>query len=701
MAKGFKKLSVLIIIAAIIMSLVGVNVINTRLKTPKASAADNNFLASESPEFMIDLGEDQTSTDDVKIVKTQVLNASGQPTNILAIARKNSEGIAVNVPKDSNFKPGKYEVQVTYEKNGEILTYNQEFTWGVLAINPDKSIYLPAEEALIGMAVLDDFGRMVCDAEVDLEIISPKGSKNLLSTADGQIKISPECEVYGVTDLPDYYTEYIFNQTGTYILRLTANTANGVKTIEDKILVMAESVDFDVQRTGPTRIYPLNKDWMRFTILANQDYSGPIIESVPASFEITSQPGLTITTVNDIKKLTWQANLVKGKTYNFNYEFDAPDVSPEFYVLGPLTIGGWQENRQWQIASDAAPSYRATGVMTDRGPGTTCAHPAGIQTNDIMIAFIETGGQAVSMDAGAGEGTWTEVTNSRQTSGNAYLVAYWSRYDGSQIAPSTTDSGDHNSCVVVAFYGVKTSGTPYNISAGGTEASDQTGSIPGATTSIADTLVVVALATDLPDETAVNKFSGWANADLTGIGEAADETHKTGDGGGTAVAYGAYGSVGTYDPTAVTLVDAAVKAMVSIALEPPPVNNLPTIESYEDYPDPIYNQNDITFWVDWNDADAEDNRIFICDADSADQNGCTGGTTWCSTTLASTDPVSCTYTTRSEQIATSPNAYYAFTCDDEGCVATSGAGTFTVLATSTASMIIKGGMRFLGGVRLR
>ena len=57
MSKGFKKLSALIIIAAIIMSLVGVNIINTRLKTPKAAAAENTFLASESPQFIIDLGE--------------------------------------------------------------------------------------------------------------------------------------------------------------------------------------------------------------------------------------------------------------------------------------------------------------------------------------------------------------------------------------------------------------------------------------------------------------------------------------------------------------------------------------------------------------------------------------------------------------------------------------------------------------------
>ena len=34
------------------------------------------------------------------------------------------------------------------------------------------------------------------------------------------------------------------------------------------------------------------------------------------------------------------------------YEFDPPDVWPEFFLLGPLRIGTWQEARLWQIAFD-------------------------------------------------------------------------------------------------------------------------------------------------------------------------------------------------------------------------------------------------------------------------------------------------------------------------------------------------------------
>ncbi|MBI2653175.1 right-handed parallel beta-helix repeat-containing protein, partial [Candidatus Woesearchaeota archaeon] len=61
-----------------------------------------------------------------------------------------------------------------------------------------------------------------------------------------------------------------------------------------------------------------------------------------------------ITTINDTKIISIPANLKKGSKYILSYKFDAPDISPEFYVLGPLEIGAFKEARQWQIANDQA-----------------------------------------------------------------------------------------------------------------------------------------------------------------------------------------------------------------------------------------------------------------------------------------------------------------------------------------------------------
>ena len=239
-------------------------------------------------------------------------------------------------------------------------TQEQDFTWGVLAINTHKSIYLPNEAASIGIAVLDNEGHMVCDADVTLTITDPSDNETVLSTSNGLINVSPQCCVYGVTNLPDYYTNYTVGGAGTYVMNLTvtAVTADGTKSITDEFTVQ-NSVDFDVARDGATRIYPPVPYVMNFTIKANKDYTGLIKEYVPASFVITPQDGLTVTTVGDTdtKILTWTRNLVEGETYNIYYEFDAPDISPYLFTLGALEIGSFKEVRQWQIANDATVTY--------------------------------------------------------------------------------------------------------------------------------------------------------------------------------------------------------------------------------------------------------------------------------------------------------------------------------------------------------
>jgi hypothetical protein len=259
---------------------------------------------------------------------------------------------SIKIPSQRAFRAGLYKLKVELVTDNKTYVEEQDFTWGVLAINTHKSIYLPDETAFIGMAVLDNEGHMVCDADVTLTITDPDNKETVLSTSNGLIKVSPQCSVYGVTNLPDYYTNYTVGSVGTYVMNLTAVTSAGVYTIMDNFTVQ-NSVAFDVARDGPTRIYPVEPYRMNFTIKANKNYNGLIKEYVPASFAITPQDGLTVTTAGDTKILSWNRNLIKGETYNIYYEFDAPDISPYLFVLGHLEIGDWHEARQWMIASDA------------------------------------------------------------------------------------------------------------------------------------------------------------------------------------------------------------------------------------------------------------------------------------------------------------------------------------------------------------
>jgi len=233
-------------------------------------------------------------------------------------------------------------------------------------------------------------------------------------------------------------------------------------------------------------------------------------------------------------------------------------------------------------AAGSTPTFVAAGAVAANAAAITPALPAGIATNDILLLFLETRNQAITI-ANQNGGTWTEVTNSPQGSGTTdgtRLTAFWSRNNGTQGAPTTSDSGNHQLGRIVAFRGCVTSGNPWDVTAGGVEATaDTSGAIPGATTTVANTLVVAAIATSLPDADGTANFSAWTNANLTSVTERTDNTTVTGNGGGLGVVTGVKATAGAYGNTTVTCGTAAVKGMVSIALKPgggggsPPVAN--------------------------------------------------------------------------------------------------------------------------------
>ncbi|HBR19224.1 MAG TPA: hypothetical protein DD726_03290, partial [Phycisphaerales bacterium] len=254
--------------------------------------------------------------------------------------------------------------------------------------------------------------------------------------------------------------------------------------------------------------------------------------------------------------------LINNTTYYWRIDEVGPDGTTEGDVWNFTTI------------DPPVPTFVAAGSVAS-GTGTiTPAFPAGIATGDILLLFLETSNQAISISNQNG-GTWTAVANSPQGTGTAAgttgarLTAFWSRYNGTQGAPTTSDSGDHQLGRMIAIRGAVSSGNPWDVTAGGVEAvSDTSGSIPGATTTVGNTLVVTAIATSLPDASSTAKFSAWTNANLTSVTERIDNSVTAGNGGGLAVATGIRATTGAYGNTAVTLVNAAYKGMMSIAIKP-------------------------------------------------------------------------------------------------------------------------------------
>lgn len=310
--------------------------------------------------------------------------------NIFQVNYLGNGEFTIKAKESRQFKPGKYTLDITIEEDGKIFTTKEDFTWGVLAFNVNKSIYLPGETAYLQMGVLDDNGDTICDADLELEIIAPDGGIAILSTDNGLIIRSPECGPNNVINTPDYYGHYGVAGVGVYRTKLTAWTTNGERKITD-LFEVQEMVPFEIERIGPTRIYPIADYEVKFKIKANSDFKGKFIEYVPACFKIVEQkqdgavmhnaPAVAKTAEDkNEKEIVWWADWKAGKEYLLTYTLDAPDISPEFYLLGPAKISGqikflvdeeseweeidFQEYRQWQIASDATTVYTTSGTDT-------------------------------------------------------------------------------------------------------------------------------------------------------------------------------------------------------------------------------------------------------------------------------------------------------------------------------------------------
>lgn len=221
----------------------------------------------------------------------------------------------------------------------------------------------------------------------------------------------------------------------------------------------------------------------------------------------------------------------------------------------------------------ATPDFVSAGAVGASVGTFVPGAPNFTQDGDVLLLFIATASQNVTVSGG--NQTWTEVTNSPQSVGSvgssgAQLTVFWARRGAtSPTMPTVGDSGNHQMGIVLAFRSCTSSGVPYNVTAGDTESGDidTSGSIPGATTTAANTLIVAAIATALPDSsTSDTNLSGWTNANLGSLTERADETTSSGNGSGLGVATGTYAGPGDYGTTSVTTSTNTAKAMMSIAL---------------------------------------------------------------------------------------------------------------------------------------
>src|SRR6185312_8195623 len=165
-----------------------------------------------------------------------------------------------------------------------------EFYWGVLALNPDQTVYEPGQTAHLSISALDDDGNTVCDASLDLAVTTPSGQQIDVPVASGG-----GCGANNVTTLPDYVAEYTPQEPGTYTLTLSYLDQSGavINSSTDEFEV-DQNVPFIVQREGPTRVYPPSAYAMNVNVTANQSFTGTIEEVLPEGFTVTDTGGATL-----------------------------------------------------------------------------------------------------------------------------------------------------------------------------------------------------------------------------------------------------------------------------------------------------------------------------------------------------------------------------------------------------------------------
>lgn len=341
---------------------------------------------------------------ELRIVKAQVFDINGQKVNFEPFPQYENGKTLIKIPKVYAFKPGKYTLKVELTDGQKIFLSSKNFEWGVLALNFNKSIYQANEIVRGGIAVLDKNGHTICNAKIDLSISAPDGNITKFSTTDGSIEKGLECGPNTITIKPDYYFTFQANKIGIYQVVLAVQTSEGAKTINDNFEAR-EKMPFSVERIGPIRIWPLADYRMKIIIKTYEDYKGTVREIVPAVFDVLKvegdyayyqiKPGTL-----DAQMIDMEVDFKANQTYALSYEFNPPDISPEFYLLGPFQFTNFKEARQWQIASDAVTNGATLvyGDSTDDGnlnfrnytaPSTLGSELTTATTSASDIAFVK------------------------------------------------------------------------------------------------------------------------------------------------------------------------------------------------------------------------------------------------------------------------------------------------------------------------
>lgn len=353
--------------------------INESVSFGTGATGDKDLNADESPTIAVQTKEKSTfgflgvQPTERTVTQVTVTDPTGQTevARVTATLRESGSTTTteLTVSPDTLTKPGKYSVAVTVEQDGRTEEVVYDFTWGEIAINPLQNPYRPGDRAQFSIGLVDDTGDVVCGADIVIAVTDPTGTTTFLSTAAGTVTQSDNCYLKEEYQGPDYLGEYMVGSAGNYEVALTASYRGETRRHTTHFLAVNEP-RYTIQRDGPTRVYPNVYQPMALTITAAEAFVGTIREIVPGDFEdVIAQDGGRVEPYDTGSSIAWgvewDVSLAAGESISLNYTFKSIERAPALYFLGPLSVGSWQESRQWQLVIDATYLY----LLANTGSG--------------------------------------------------------------------------------------------------------------------------------------------------------------------------------------------------------------------------------------------------------------------------------------------------------------------------------------------
>lgn len=238
-------------------------------------------------------------------------------------------------PEDSALlQPGTYTMELTIDEGGKEYHDAIEFQWGMLALNPTQTEYEMGDTATISFGALSSNGNTVCDANLVFYVFAPDGTVERPSVSP-----SGQCLGNTVVDKPDYTSSFVPHATGTYELYVEHVGASGeVLSHSGDTILVRDVHTLWIERHGPTRIYPPALYPMEITVHARGGFVGTLTDVVPDDFVIYDTDAHIHDPEGGVRILSWELSLAPGETRTLSYSFDAPDISPFLYTLGPAEL---------------------------------------------------------------------------------------------------------------------------------------------------------------------------------------------------------------------------------------------------------------------------------------------------------------------------------------------------------------------------